>query len=406
LKNERIYAAIGAVDDELLSRCETPNKKRANPWLKYGSLAACLCLIVFGVYYILKTTGSGLPDDPALSGQKPSGRQVLQWSEQFAAEDYFIYNKSVENGMSSSASISADAIPYAQTRSFSDDRSQLEAEGVIPVMSNRPLFNCIGGYYEDGSLYSLEFSWHIRGAMDDYSDLSIIAGYQEVKQITDCISIAVDEFGNIVEPNVPVTVTERNGVLIVAEGDENSGKTMTFQNESGWYQIKASWNDSYEPMILLLDWIWEHPIDFDRFPIDAGDSFTHSNLGEIPDAFVGYIPDFAAFGFIAAQDAVTLKNGELYNYDGYYVAHAPEELVKTGNYYYVEGWTYIWWCIRTSPDFYDLQNSLGNLDELSEQIILGIAGNSGRFDFYWDGYIIQGYTNTPHELWAVIQSIQ
>ena len=46
MKNERLYAAIGAVDDELLNRCEVEVKKPKIAWIKYGSLAACLALVV------------------------------------------------------------------------------------------------------------------------------------------------------------------------------------------------------------------------------------------------------------------------------------------------------------------------------------------------------------------------
>jgi hypothetical protein len=45
MKNERLYAAIGAVDDELLTLCETEVKKPKTIWKKYGSLAACLALV-------------------------------------------------------------------------------------------------------------------------------------------------------------------------------------------------------------------------------------------------------------------------------------------------------------------------------------------------------------------------
>ena len=336
---------------------------------------------------------------------EPMGKPILQWSASFSANDYFKYSDSLENsGVGSSSDKSIAYVPWAFTRSFADAREQLEAEGVIPVMGEHRQFYFEANYNEDGSIYSLVLSWHIRGSsLDEYSDLTVTAGYQEIVRIQDCLSIGLDENGNIVEP--AVTVTQRDGVLIVAEGYEHGRKTITFQNQYGWYQIEGSFNDSYAPMVLLLDWFWEHPVDFERFPAEAGDSFTHSTLDEHPYAFAGYIPDFAAFGFIAEQQALTLKNEIPYSFEGHYVAHAPEELVKESNYYSIEGWTYIWWCVKSNPDYDDSRRGLGELDELTEQIIMGITEIGGYFGFFWSDYYIEGYTNTPEELWVILQHI-
>ena len=362
-----------------------------NAWVKYGSLAACLCILLLGACALFK------PAAPELSG-KP----VLQWSATFSANDYFRYSDGLENsGVGTSSDNSY--VPWAFTRSFGDTRKQLEAEGVIPVLDEHPQFRFAATYNEDGSIYSIIVSWHIRGSFDNYSGLTVTAGYQEIEQIQDCLIIWLDENGNIIEP--AITVTQRDGVLIVAEGYEYGKKTITFQNQYGWYQIEGSFNDSYAPMVELLDWFWEHPIDFGRFPAEAGDTFTSSTLNEHPNAFAGYIPDFAAFGFVAEQEYLSLKNNEPYSFEGHYVAHAPEELVKASDYYCVEGWTYIRWCIKSNPDNYDHQNSLGELDTLTEQIILGIAENDGYFGFFWRGCFIEGFTNTPQELWMIISCL-
>lgn len=59
----------------------------------------------------------------------------------------------------------------------------------------------------------------------------------------DTIIYEIDDNGNIIPP--AVTVTERDGIQIIAEGKENWKKTITFQNDSGWYQMKGSFNDNY-----------------------------------------------------------------------------------------------------------------------------------------------------------------
>lgn len=141
--------------------------------------------------------------------------------------------------------------------------------------------------------------------MDDYSDLKVTAGYQEVPALEDYIYVETDGEGNILEP--AVTVTERDGVQIVAEGRENRNKSLTFETDSGWYRIEGSFNDGYAAVAELLDWVWKHPIDFARFPIEAGDAYDYVPLADCPDAFSEYLPDFAAFGFTELETHVTLK---------------------------------------------------------------------------------------------------
>jgi hypothetical protein len=376
------------------------DKKSSGRWaprLKWALLlAACLSLAATGACALWRPAAP-----PA------SGRPVLQWSERFAAEDYFAYNSAPEDEVVSAApaAMLADvALPYAESRSFSGERGRLETEGIIPVLEDHPMFYCNGNYNSDGSIYSLTFSWQKRGG--DYSDLSITAGYEEIEKIRDCIAIELDENGNIIE--TALTVTEREGVRIIAEGNENSNKTLTFQNGSGWYQIEASWNDSYAAMTPLLDWLWEHPLDFTRFPLEAGDHITSVTLAQMPEAFSGYIPDFAAHGFIEETDYLTLRNGLPYAFAGHYIAHAAEDLVKAGSYHDVEGWTIIHWCILTEPEYYELPESLGELRGLTEQAVLGRfdgSRNQSSVSFTWDGLFFKIYSNSAPELWAILETL-
>ena len=54
MENKDIYSAIGAIDDDLLIRCEPTKKKPLNVWVKYGSIAACSCLVALGVFALLR----------------------------------------------------------------------------------------------------------------------------------------------------------------------------------------------------------------------------------------------------------------------------------------------------------------------------------------------------------------
>lgn len=379
---KKLYNSMTNISEEIIEEAQTAKPRRKAPvWVKWCAAAACVCLIAAGAFALF---GSG----------ENGAHKVLQWSERFAAADYFKYTTAAGEGMSSSGSIADSAIPYAETRYFSDMRGQMEADGVIPVIDTHPLFTCGVHYNADGSIYSVELSWNRRGDLADYSDLKITAGYQEVPRIQDCIAIELDEDGNVVEPTV--TVTERDGVLIVAEGSENREKTVTFQNDSGWYQITGSWNDGYEPVVMLLDWLWEHPLDFTRFPMDAGDAYTLCSLAGYPGAFSAYLPDFAAFGFIEEETWLTLKNGVPVRFEGHYAADSDGALVSDA----------IHWCLETEPDIYDLQDCIGELDQLTEQAVTDVLAEESHISFTWDGYCVTVYPKSAQEAWALIASLQ
>lgn len=65
MKNERIYAAIGAVDEELLDRCEAAEKpNKTIHWRRWSVLAACLCLVIIGVIIVKNSVVSvDAPED-------------------------------------------------------------------------------------------------------------------------------------------------------------------------------------------------------------------------------------------------------------------------------------------------------------------------------------------------------
>ena len=382
MKHEMLSDALNDLDEDLIAetdRLRQQTKSGKKKSILWGTAAACLCVILLGTWAALRTGTSGNP--------------VLIWHSGFEAEDYFKYSET-EQGSSTSSDNSLSSLPYAESRMFSDLRGDLESEGIIPVVGTHPLFSCSAHYNEDGSLYSLELSWHLRG--DDYSDLTITAGYQEVPQITDCIVIEIDENGNILEPSV--TVTERDGVQIVAEGRMNQSKTMTFQNDNGWYQIKGSWNDSYESIVTLLDWLWEHPIDFDRFPMDAGDRYDNlygdGGLADIPEVFMAHTPDFAALGYETEAQWLTLKNDEPVYFEGSYCSASIPSLS---------------WSVNAEPDYYDRERVIGELEDLTYELVAEARSQEQSIYFTWDGYVVAVYiskTGMAEDLWQIIESVQ
>lgn len=75
MKGERIYIALGNADDVLLERYYegTKHKKKRNIWIKYGAMAACLCIVVAGAFALntqfgRNGTGSGQGGNELIPG--------------------------------------------------------------------------------------------------------------------------------------------------------------------------------------------------------------------------------------------------------------------------------------------------------------------------------------------------
>lgn len=392
MKPVQLCDAMNLLPDDIIHEADavrTQKKRRNKIWLKWVSVAACLCLVVVGTVYMIS--------------QEDGNRTVLQWSDSFQAKDYFRYNLNNDgDGVSSSKSISDSAIQYAASRYFSDYRTQMEQDNVIPVMPNHPLYSCEVRYNEDGSIFSVTHAWHQRG--DTYSDLTITIGYQEVEIIQDCICIELDENGNIIEP--AVTVTERDGIQIVAEGNENRTKTITFQNDTAWYQITGSWGDGYASVVALLDWVWEHPIDFEMFAIEKGAEITGVKLTDCPEAFAEQIPDFETFGYFLGEHYLQLKDGVPYAFEGHYYTGVTPEQVENGSYFEMDGWTEIHWCIDAQPDYYDLQTCMGDISELEQEQVINALNEGSNFSFLKDGMFIKVYCKNAAEAWNAVESMK
>ena len=263
--------------------------------IRYIIAAACLCLIVVG----------GIIISNRLRKDSPT---VQQWSASMQAGEYFANSGKKSSSTSSSASLVMS--PYAIMLSLDNSREDLENSGVIPIISDHPEHSFLTAYNGDGSLYKVSFWWMRRGAgLEEYSDLTFTAALKELHEISDVITIRTDLFGNELPPYVTATV--RDGITIFAEGEESENKSITWQTDRGWYQITGSWKDSYESVIALLDWFWEHPFDLTGYAKIPSDAIICSDRNEYPDAFCDQIPDFAQLGY-----SIELENVNLTMIDG------------------------------------------------------------------------------------------
>ncbi len=399
MKN-KIIDSIGKIDDDMIESVDAlrqSQKKRAKTtWTKWAAAAACLCLAAAG---ILRFTGI------------PGVNHVQTWKASYTGADYFMY-AGTGDGPSSEKSIAVDAIQYAESRDYSKDRSLMEENEVIPSMESHPLYSAQANFNDDGSIYSIVLSWHRRDleGVENYSDLRVTAGDKEIPEIEDCVFVEIDENGKVLEPMV--TVTERDGVQIIARGRENQKKTITFQNDTGWYQISGSWNDSYEDVAALFEWFWNHPIDFSQFKQEAGDLYTYTTLKEMPNAFSDSLPDFPAYGFVCGYSVVTLKNGQPTAFEAVYVSNVTEEKAENEEYTAGEnGVVQIHWCLKTEPDFYDLEGCIGDINNISKDQIhkLGSPDNATtqtKIQLRQDDNVLIIYTTDTAQAWALIESIR
>ena len=390
MKIPKLAFAMGCIDDDLMVAAEEykpiPQANVIFHWKRFAAIAACLCVLIAGAVLM------SVPED--------SGTPVLLWGADFQAVDYFKYNLG-NDGAHTSKIIAESELPYSMQKSFSDERIAMEEAGIIPLMSDYPKYSCIARYDEDNNISSITFSWYRRG--NDYSDLRIVAGCQKIQRVQECLSIDIDADGNIVTP--AVTVVERDGVEIVTTGSAGKEKTITFQNNTVWYQITGSWNDSYEAVAELLDWIWEHPIDFKLFAVDEGSTVTFSSLDKYPTAFSGELPAFDSLGYIRGEHYLKLKNGVPYVFEGYFYKGIDSEIVESGDIPSEGDWIEIQWYIESDPDYDDLQGCSGTLTDLSQQQVYNIISEKGKISFLHNSHLVKVYCNEADEVWDLLKSL-
>lgn len=397
MKDYELLDAIGGIDAEFINAADRQvSQKKTGRMIVRVAVAACLCLAAGSIFYFT-----------VLRNQKENHVQL--WDSSYSAESYFRYSQS-EQGSSSSDGKPDQILSYAEIRYYSDKRELLEKNNTIPVMTTHPLFEAVANFNEDGSLYSVVLSWHRRDldGLEHYSDLTVTASYEEIPAVSDCVFVEVDESGKILEP--AVTVTERDGVRIIARGRENTEKTIAFRNDSGWYQISGSWKDSYEDVVSLFEWFWNHPVDFSWFTKESGDTYSYNIVNDISGYFSEYLPDFAAHGFVCRTASVILKNDIPVKIEAYMVPDVSKEQLENGQYT-GNGVSEIQWCLNTEPDYYDREWVKVELKDLTKEQVVGLTPIDNvtaetRIRFRQNDNVVTVYATDLDRAWELISSIQ
>lgn len=391
MKGEELLEHFGEIDPMYIEAADKEPARKRRSWIKWTIAAAALCAAV----------ALGVVLSPP----------QLEENESLTAEEYFRDNEgtSADDGQgirSNAAALSEDQMPYAETRSFNEQRDALVEEGVLPELADHADFYGEGYYNEDGSLYGVRLAFAARGdGTKDYSDLTVLAGPEEMR-LPEC-GVAIDLDENGVQIKERYTETERDGVTITATGRADSEKSLTFEKDGVWYQIIGSWNDSFEDVVDLLDWFWAHPIDLERFAIDRGAEITTSTLAEYPDAFSRRIPDFEALGYVCYDNTVTLSDGTPISFYGMYMTGTTEKAVANGGVTFEEGWLRIQWSVYTEPDAMLADGSLGDISTLTEaQVTHAVEEDPGFVTFTIGEDLVTLISNNATAAWQLVASLQ
>ena len=387
MNSEQLQDAIGEVRDDFILDADTVIKKKKSRWPLWAATAACLCLItVVAVKFLLR----------------PAVNTPQQWSASIAPAAYFKNSKNGKDGEKGSSSASLVMLPYAVSVPLQDERENLEAEGVLPAMPDYPDQYFWAGYNSDGSLYKVVFYWG-RRAGDGYSDLHITAAPKELHEVSDVVYVRMDENGNPLPADV--TVTERDGVRIIAQGGEDEEKTLTWQTEEGWYQIGGSRYDSYEDMVALLDWFWQHPLELSRFEALAQESMVVATRAEQPAAFREQVPDFTSLGYETQTERINMwTRGDGSKPGSVYRLHP---VCFEG--VYTRGDTVVRWTVSQSADADAWKNCLGRPEEITEEKVKEAISRNGSFNLFFDAPCMATLSienGTAADAWEIVQSLQ
>ena len=384
MKAAAFCEVLGNINESYVLEAGTERKRPARRrWIPAAAAVLAVALL-----------GGALLSRQARPSEAPP---VLQWSADMAAADYFRFNQAPSGG-SSGSSGSLVMPPYAAALSLDDRRAALEAEDVLPTLEDHPEQNFWAEFNGDGSLYKVWFLWMRRseGSMEGYSDLKLTAAPRELHEVGDTLSAAVDADGKVTEENV--TVTQRDGVYIIARGSESARKTLTWQTGRGWYQLSGSGRDSYADLVALLDWFWLRPLDLERFAALGSEAVRLSDCAQRPEAFAAQIPDFAALGYRAEAERVS---------------YAVQPQFTDGPIWfegvYTRGETRIRWTVSTGAPAEAWGACLGRPGEITEKKVTAALKESNAFTVFFDGpkmatlELLQG---APAEAWELIQALQ
>ena len=121
MKGEELLERFGEIDPAYIEAADKEPARKRRSWKRWTLAAAALCAVV----------ALGIVLSPP----------QLEENESLTAEEYFRDNEGTSEddgqGKRSSAALhSEDQMPYAETRSFNEQRDALVEEGVLPELAD------------------------------------------------------------------------------------------------------------------------------------------------------------------------------------------------------------------------------------------------------------------------------
>ncbi len=380
MNREYVLDSLEWIDADLIAEAGRSEPRRRKRWALPVAAAACLCLLL-GVGWFLR-------------GREAKEPGVQKWSASMSAADYF-KDCGGEGGRKQMSFATLVMPPYAAALPLDEER--LEAEGVLPAVEDHTGQDFTAYYNGDGSLYKVTFWWMERPEDENgfYSDLRLTAAPKELHEVSDVVMVRLDADGVEIPPKVTATV--RDGVTILAEGGEREPKTLTWQTEEGWYQLRGN-PDSAETLVFLLDWFWAHPLNLDRLREMAGECFTYSTRAEQPETFREQIPDFAALGYRAESERVNLASR---------FGDGPREPVWFDGVYTREE-TRIRWSLSIGADADAWEVCLGRAGEITEDRLREALSEKSEVNIFFDlpcMATLRLERGTPADAWEIVHSL-
>ena len=374
-----VLDSLEYIDAALIEEAGLAAPRKRKRWALPAAAAACLCLLL-GVGWFLR--GREAPEPGA-----------QKWSPSMSAADYF-----KDCGGRKPVSYAALVMPpYAAALPLDGERESLEAAGVLPAVEDHSGQDFTAYYNGDGSLYKVTF-WWMPQPYDETggcSDLRLTAAPKELHEVSDVVMVRLDANGVEILPKVTATV--RDGVTILGEGGEWEPKTLTWQTEEGWYQLRSD-PDGAEDLVALLDWFWAHPLSLDRFRDMAGECFTCRTRAEEPEAFRDQIPDFAALGYRAESELVYLAS---------HFGDGPREPVGFEGVY-TRGETRVRWSLSLGADADAWDANLGRPKEVREGELTEALSEKDYVNLYVADAVMATLRleqGSAADAWEIVQSL-
>ena len=73
MTNEKLYEVLGDISEKHINEAKAYHKAKKPGWVKWGAMAACLCLIAAGAFTLPHFIGNDIPSTPPVVEENAYG---------------------------------------------------------------------------------------------------------------------------------------------------------------------------------------------------------------------------------------------------------------------------------------------------------------------------------------------